>query len=94
MGQLRGCLVTSVRFEYRGHEQYEMLARATGRTRNDLMVEALRGVAERQLREIALVQEGLAQSRAGLGIPIEDIVAQRKAEGLLPAGFVLGPGRR
>ena len=66
------------------------LARATGRTRNELMVEALRSRAERQVREIAMIQEGLAQSRAGLGSPIEDVVAQLKTEGLLPADFVLG----
>ena len=37
-----------------------------------------------------MIQEGLVQSRAGLGSPIEDVVAQFKAEGLLPADFVLG----
>jgi predicted transcriptional regulator len=72
------------------HEQYEMLARATGRTRNELMVEALRSAAEQQLREIALIQEGLAQSGAGLGIPIEDVVARLKAEGILPSDYALG----
>jgi predicted transcriptional regulator len=72
------------------HEQYEMPAQATGRTRNDLMVEALRRAAEQQLHEIALIQEGLSQSRAGLGIPIEDVGARFKTEGMLPAGFALG----
>jgi len=82
-------ITTSIRMPNEIHEQYEMLARATGRTRNELMVEALRGAAERQLREIALIQEGLAESRAGLGIPIEDVVAWFQAEGMLPADFVL-----
>jgi len=72
------------------HEQYEMLAQATGRTRNELMVEALHDAAARQLREIALIQEGLTESRAGLGIPIEDVVARFQAEGMLPSDFVLG----
>jgi predicted transcriptional regulator len=71
-------------------EQYEMPAQATGRTRNGLMVEALRRAAEQQLHEIALIQEGLSQSPAGLGIPIEDVVARFKAEGMLPADFALG----
>jgi hypothetical protein len=52
-------------------------------------VEALRGMAERHLREIALIQEGLEQSRAGHGMPIEGVVATFKAEGLLPADFLL-----
>jgi predicted transcriptional regulator len=71
------------------HEQYETLAQATGRTRNELMVEALRSAAERQLTEIAMVQEGLSQSRAGLGMPIEDLVERFKTEGMLSADFVL-----
>jgi len=84
-------ITTSIRMPDEVHAQYEMLAQATGRTRNDLMVEALRGAAARQLRDIALIQEGLAESRVGLGIPIEDVVARFQAEGLLPADFVLGP---
>ncbi|HEY8285409.1 MAG TPA: ribbon-helix-helix protein, CopG family [Chloroflexota bacterium] len=82
-------VTTSIRMPDEVHKQYETLAQATGRTRNELMVEALRDAAERQLREISLIQEGLAESRAGLGIPIEDIVARFQAEGILPAGFVL-----
>lgn len=83
-------VTTSIRMPDEVHEQYEMLAQTTGRTRNDLMVEALRRVAEQQLHEIALIQEGLSQSQAGLGVPIEDVVARFKAEGMLPADFVLG----
>ena len=83
-------VTTSIRMPDEVHEQYEMLARATGRTRNELMVEALHAAAERQLREIALIQEGLAESRAGLGVPIQDVVARFKAEGMLPADFAFG----
>lgn len=82
-------VTTSIRMPDEVHEQYETLAQATGRTRNDLMVEALRDVAERRMHEIALIQEGLAQSRAGLGSPIEDVVERFKAEGLLPADYQL-----
>ncbi|HVA88741.1 MAG TPA: CopG family transcriptional regulator [Chloroflexota bacterium] len=81
-------VTTSIRMPDEIHQQYEMLARATGRTRNELMVAALRDEAGRQLREIALIQEGLTESRAGLGIPIEDVVARFQAEGLLPADFM------
>ena len=45
--------------------------------------------SDKQLHEIALIQEALAQSRAGLGIPIEDVVTQFKREGLLPHDFQL-----
>jgi len=83
-------VTTSIRMPDEVHAQYEMLARATGRTRNELMVAALRDEAGRQLREIALIQEGLTESRAGLGIPIEDVVARFQAEGMLPSDFVLG----
>ncbi|MDQ2830735.1 MAG: hypothetical protein M3Y74_17020 [Chloroflexota bacterium] len=82
-------ITTSIRMPDEVHEQYETLAQATGRTRNELMVEALHEVAEQKLREIAMIQEGLEQSRAGLGIPIEDVVARFKAEGMLPPDFVL-----
>jgi predicted transcriptional regulator len=87
-------VTTSIRMPDEVHEQYETLARATGRTRNELMVEALREAAERQLHEIALVQEGLAQARAGMGIPIEDVVARFKAEGMLSPDFQLDEGNQ
>ena len=50
-------ITTSIRMPDDVYEQYETLAQATGRTRNELMVEALRGMAERQLREIAMIQD-------------------------------------
>jgi predicted transcriptional regulator len=75
-------VTTSIRMPDALHEQYETLARATGRSRNELMVEALRSVAEHQLREIAMIQEGL-------GIPIADAVVQFIAEGVLSADFRL-----
>ncbi len=82
-------VTTSIRMPDEVHEQYETLARAAGRTRNELMVEALHEAAEHRLREIAMIQEGLEQSRAGLGVPIKDVVARFKAEGMLPADFIL-----
>lgn len=82
--------VTSLRLPDDVREQYETLAQATGRTRNELMVDALRRQAERQLREIALVQEGLDQLRAGRGIPIEDVIADYVRRGILDSAD-LGP---
>ncbi len=81
---------TSIRMPDEVHAQYEMLAKATGRSRNELMVAALRTAAEQQLREIAMIHEGVEQARAGSGIPIEDVVAQFQAEGMLPPDFALG----
>jgi predicted transcriptional regulator len=82
-------ITTSIRMPDDVHEQFEMLARATGRTRNELMVEALSEMADRRLREIALIQEGLDQARAGLLTSLEDVVARFKAEGMLAADFQL-----
>jgi len=48
------------------------------------MVEALRLVGERQLHEIALVQEGQRQLRAGQGIPFARLLAELRADGILP----------
>ena len=85
-------VTTSIRMPDALHEQYETLARVTRRSRNELMVEALRSMAERQLREIAMIQEGRDQSRAGLGVPAEDVVAQFMAESMLPTDFRLDDG--
>jgi len=82
-------VVTSIRVPVDVKEQYETLAQATGRTRNDLMVDALRVVAERRLRDIALIQEGLAQIRDGRTIAVEDVVADFTRDGILAADFTL-----
>jgi predicted transcriptional regulator len=82
-------VTTSIRMPQEVRDQYETLAQATGRSRNDLMVDALSVVAERRLREIAMIQEGLEQARAGRTIAIEDVVAEFKRDGILPADFVL-----
>jgi predicted transcriptional regulator len=82
-------VTTSIRMPREVRDQYETLAQATGRTRNDLMVEALRLVGEQQLREIAMIQEGLEQARAGRTIAVEDVLVEFKRDGLLPANFVL-----
>jgi len=76
--------------EVRDH--YETLAQATGRTRNDLMVAALREVAEHRLHEIAMIQEGLAQARAGRTIAIADVLSEFTRDGILPMDFVLDDG--
>lgn len=62
---------------------YDTLVAATGRSRNDLMVEALRVVGMRHLQEIAMVQEGQRQLRAGQGIPFADLLDELRADGML-----------
>lgn len=79
-----GASTTSLRLPDDVRDVYDTLVAATGRSRNDLMVEALRLVGERRLHEIALVQEGQDQLRAGLGIPLADLVAELHADGMLP----------
>jgi len=83
-------ITTNITMPDEVYEQYETLSQSTGRTRDALMIEALHEVAEQKLREIAMIQEGLEQARQGHAIPIEDVVARFKAEGMLPADFVLG----
>jgi predicted transcriptional regulator len=82
-------VTTSIRMPVEVRNQYETLAQATGRTRNDLMVEALREVAEHRLHEIAMIQEGLEQARAGRTIAVADVIAEFKRDGILPTDFTL-----
>jgi predicted transcriptional regulator len=85
-------VTTSIRMPREVRDQYETLALATGRTKNDLMVEALRRQAEEQLREIALIQEGLEQARTGRTISMNELIAEFKRDGLLSPSFNLGEG--
>ena len=78
-----GATTTSLRLPDDVRDTYDTLVAATGRSRNDLMVEALRVIGLRQLREIALVQEGQRQLRAGQGIPFADLLAELRADGML-----------
>jgi len=85
-------VTTSIRMPVEVRDHYETLAQATGRTRNDLMVAALREVAEHRLHEIAMIQEGLAQARAGRTIAIADVLSEFTRDGILPMDFVLDDG--
>ncbi len=83
---------TSIRMGADIRDMYETIARATGRSRNELMAEALRVEGERQIREIAMIEEGLADLRAGRSAPLEDVVARLKERGMLPPDFDLADG--
>ncbi len=82
-------ITTSIRMAEDIRDLYKTLAQATGRTQNELMVEALRAEGERKVLEIAMIQEGLSQARAGRLTPIEDVVADFKSRGMLGSDFTL-----
>jgi len=82
-------ITTSIRMPEEVRDLYETLAAATGHTKNDLMVEVLREEGERRVREIAMIQEGIRQARAGQTSSTEDVVARLKAKGMLDADFDL-----
>jgi predicted transcriptional regulator len=84
-------ITTSIRMPEEIRDLYETLAQATGRAKNDLMVEVLRSEGRRRVDEIALILEGRDQARAGRLSPIDDVVARFKARDMLPADFTLGP---
>jgi predicted transcriptional regulator len=80
---------TSIRMGADIRDMYEMIARATGRSRNELMAEALRVEGERQIHEIALIEEGLGDLRAGRSAPLEEVVVRLQERGMLPPDFDL-----
>lgn len=82
-------VLTSIRMPEEVRDLYETIARATGRTKNDVMVEALRSEGERRVHEIAVILEGREQARAGRLSSLEDVVARFKQRGMLPAAFDL-----
>lgn len=85
-------ITTSIRMPEEVRDLYETLARATGRAKNDLMVEALRAEGQRRVDEIAMILEGREQARAGRRSSLSDVVARFKARGMLPADFDLEAG--
>ena len=74
--------VTSVRMPEDMRTRYDELARITGQTRNDLILEAMEQYIERELREIALIHEGLAQVEAGETSPLDEVVERFVAKGM------------
>lgn len=74
---------TSLRLSDDTRERYERLAQLTGRARNGLMAEALEEYIERQMREIALIQEGIAQLDDGQGIAHDEVVSRLIERGML-----------
>ena len=80
-------ITTNIRMPEDVRDLYETIARATGRTKNDVMVEVLRVEGRRRVREIAMVLEGRERARSGRLSPLRDVIDRFKAKGMLPAGF-------
>jgi predicted transcriptional regulator len=85
-------ITTSIRMPKEVRDLYETLARATGRAKNDVMVEVLRVEGQRRVNELALILEGREQAHAGRLSPIADVVARLKTKGMLPSDFDLDAG--
>lgn len=85
-------ITTSIRMPKEVRDLYETLARATGRAKNDVMVEVLRVEGQRRVDELALILEGREQALDGRLSPIADVVGQFKTRGMLPADFDLDVG--
>lgn len=74
---------TSMRLPDDLRERYDALAHVTGQTRNDLIVAAMNEYIEREMRDIALIQEGFAAIDRGECSPLEDVVQRLAERGML-----------
>lgn len=75
--------VTSVRLPADLRARFDELARASGRTRNDLIVEAMTRYVEAEMAYIAAVQEGLADVEAGRHRDLDEVAEEWVGRGLL-----------
>lgn len=83
-------ITTSIRMPEEVRDLYEVLAQATGRAKNEIMVEVLRSEGERRVNELAMILEGRDQARAGQVSSLVDVVARFKARKILPSDFEVG----
>ena len=76
-------VATTIRIPASLQERYDQLARATGRTRNDLIIEALERYAAREGWEIEQTRATLAALEAGTleTIDLDDLIAEDLAAG-------------
>lgn len=85
-------ITTSIRMPREVRDLYETLAKATGRAKNDVMVEVLRAEGQRRVDELALIIEGREQAQAGRLSSLADMVDRFKEIGMLPSDFDLDAG--
>jgi predicted transcriptional regulator len=74
---------TTVRLPRDLRARYDTLAQATGRSRTDLIVEAMTRYIDAEMAYIAAVQEGLADIEAGLHGDLDEVTGAWIARGLL-----------
>jgi predicted transcriptional regulator len=74
---------TNIRLPSDLRARYDALAAATGRTRTDLIVEAMTRYIDAEMAYIAAVQEGLADIEAGRHRDLEEVTNEWVARGLL-----------
>jgi predicted transcriptional regulator len=80
---LMSSVAMTIRIPASLQERYDQLARATGRTRKDLMIEALERYAAREGWEIEQTRATLAALEAGTleTIDLDDLIAEHLATG-------------
>ena len=67
---------SSIRIPEEVITQYDDVARATGRSRNSLMIDALRDFISAQAWFVAAVERGVVAADRGEFVPEEDIAAR------------------
>ena len=75
--------MTSLRITDTMRMQYDALAKATGRTCGDLMVEALDAYIAARMRRIAMIQEGVRQLDEGSTHTHDEVIATLRARDAL-----------
>lgn len=83
--------VTSVRLPSDLRARFDDLALITGRTRTDLIIEAMARYMEAEMAYIAAVQEGVADVEAGRHRSLEEVAGEWVARGLLTPAWHEGP---
>ena len=81
-------MATSLRVPDEMRQGFEELARLSGRTRSDLMIEALEEYLEARRQRIALIQEGERALDEGRSRGHEAVIALLKERGMLRADYV------
>ncbi len=74
----------TVRLPVRMRRELEQLAKVTGRQRNTLALEAISRFIDQQRWQIARIEEGVRQARAGIFVPDEEMDALWAEFGLEP----------
>jgi predicted transcriptional regulator len=80
-------MATSLRVPEETRQGFEELAHLSGRTRSELMIEALQEYLTAKRQRIALIQEGEAALNEGHAKSHESVVRLLKERGMLSGGY-------